>query len=129
MVLTDAGQDIWQKRWFVLRRYVIPYLPSPLCLSFPSRPYLHVYSQSNEVEEIAVINLDGTNVDSDPQKELLLGVSGCLCYIVIIGIDKFLKKRFAFTLFTSANSYALAAPNLKELQSWTSKLDPTRLPS
>lgn len=26
------------------------------------------------MDEIAVINLDGTNVDSDPQKELLLGV-------------------------------------------------------
>lgn len=37
------------------------------------------------------------------------------------------QKRFAFTLFTASNSYALAAPNAKELQSWATKLDPTRL--
>lgn len=58
-------------------------------LSFPFRPYLHVYAQSNEVEEIAVINLDGTNVDSDPQKELLLGVHNLLLLIVVIGSDLF----------------------------------------
>lgn len=40
-----------------------------------------------------------------------------------------LQKPYSFTLFTASNSHALAAPNLKELQSWTSKLDPTRLPS
>ena len=34
-----------------------------------------------------------------------------------------------FTLFTASNSYALSAPNAKELQSWISKLDPTRIPS
>lgn len=38
------------------------------------RPYLHIYSHSNELEEIGIINLDGVNVESDPQKELLLGV-------------------------------------------------------
>jgi len=92
MILTDASQDIWEKRWFVLRR-----------------PYLHMYAHSNELEEVGVVSLDGVNVDSDPQKELLLG------------------QRFSFTLFTSTNSHALAAPNPKELQSWTSKLDPTRM--
>jgi len=94
MLLTDASQNIWEKRWFVLRR-----------------PYLHIYSHSSELDEVGIVNLDGVNVDSDPQKELLLG------------------QRFSFTLFTSANSHALAAPNIKELQSWTSKLDPTRMNS
>ncbi|KII95978.1 hypothetical protein PLICRDRAFT_87278 [Plicaturopsis crispa FD-325 SS-3] len=91
-VMTDASQNIWEKRWFVLRR-----------------PYLHMYSHSNEVEEIGVVSLNGVNVESDPLKSSLLG------------------KPHSFTLFTSSNSYALAAPSVKELQSWTSKLDPTRL--
>ncbi|KAJ7638375.1 kinesin-like protein [Roridomyces roridus] len=93
MILTDAGQNVWEKRWFVLKR-----------------PYLHVYAHSNELEEIGIVSLDGVNVESDPHKEALLG------------------KPFSFTLFTSSNSHALAAPSLKELQSWTTKLDPTRLP-
>lgn len=38
------------------------------------RPYLYMYLHSNELEEVGVINLDGVNVESDPQKELLLGV-------------------------------------------------------
>lgn len=37
------------------------------------------------------------------------------------------QKKFTLTLFTASNSYALAAPGAKELQSWASKLDPTRL--
>ncbi|KAI0289513.1 hypothetical protein BC826DRAFT_1159461 [Russula brevipes] len=94
MILVDATQDIWERRWFVLRR-----------------PYLHVYKHSNEVEEVTVISLDGVSVESNPEMELLLG------------------KSFTFTLFTCSNSHALAAPNLRELQSWTTKLDPTRLPS
>ncbi|KAJ7666502.1 kinesin-like protein [Mycena rosella] len=94
MILTDAGQNIWEKRWFVLKR-----------------PYLHIYSHSNELEEVGIVSLDGVNVESDPHKEMLLG------------------KPFSFTLFTSSNSHALAASNLKELQSWSTKLDPTRLPT
>lgn len=33
-----------------------------------------MYTHSNELEEVGVISLDGVNVESDPQKELLLGV-------------------------------------------------------
>ncbi|KAI0034403.1 kinesin-like protein [Vararia minispora EC-137] len=91
MILLDATADVWERRWFVLRR-----------------PYLHVYKHSNEVEEIAVISLDGVNVESSAEMAVLLG------------------KPFTFTLFTSSNSHALAASSSKELQSWTTKLDPTR---
>ncbi|CCM05667.1 uncharacterized protein FIBRA_07897 [Fibroporia radiculosa] len=94
MIMIDANENVWEKRWFVLRR-----------------PYLHVYAHSNEVEETSVINLNGVNIERNPEMEALLG------------------KKFTFTLFTASNSYALAAPSLKELQAWTSKLDPTRLPS
>lgn len=92
LILTDAVQDKWEKRWFVL-----------------NRPYLHIYAHSNELEEVGIVSLTGVNVESDPQKESLLG------------------KPYSFTLFTASNSHALAAPNLKEQQSWVLKLDPTRL--
>ncbi|RPD62104.1 kinesin-domain-containing protein [Lentinus tigrinus ALCF2SS1-7] len=94
MLMTDANENTWERRWFVLRR-----------------PYLHMYAHSNEIEEIGVISLAGVNVESHPEMEALLG------------------KKFTFTLFTSSNSYALAAPSQKELLAWTSKLDPTRLAS
>ncbi|KAH0839542.1 hypothetical protein J3R83DRAFT_428 [Lanmaoa asiatica] len=71
------------------------------------RPYLHMYTGSSELEEVGIISLSGMNIECDPNKEALLG------------------KQFCFTLFTAANSHVLAAPSLKELQSWTSKLDPT----
>ncbi|KAJ4472001.1 kinesin-like protein [Lentinula aciculospora] len=94
LVLTDARSGHWEKRWCVLER-----------------PYLHMYAQSNEVEEIGIVALTAVNIEDDPLKEALLG------------------KPFMFTLFTSSNSHALAALNLKEKQSWVAKLDPTRLPS
>jgi kinesin family protein 1 len=94
LILTDASQNTWEKRWFVLKR-----------------PHLHMYAHSNEVEEIGIVTLTGVNVESDPHKESLLG------------------KQFSFTLFTSSNSHALAAPSLKEKESWVAKLDPTRFPS
>ncbi|THH01771.1 hypothetical protein EW026_g1020 [Hermanssonia centrifuga] len=93
-VMTDATENRWERRWFVLRR-----------------PYLHMYKHSNEIEEVSVINLNGVNIESSPEMEALLG------------------KRFTFNLFTASNSYALAAPSLKELNTWTSILDPTRLAS
>lgn len=34
-----------------------------------------MYAHSNEVEEIGIITLTGVNVESDPHKETLLGVS------------------------------------------------------
>ncbi|KAF9526270.1 kinesin-like protein [Crepidotus variabilis] len=91
LIMTDASQDIWERKWFVLKR-----------------PYLHVFAHSNELEETGIISLSGVNVESDPHKESLLG------------------KPFCFTLFTASNSHVLAAPNIKELQSWITKLDPTR---
>ncbi|KAG5732272.1 Kinesin-like protein [Termitomyces sp. T112] len=56
MILTDASRDIWERRWFVLRR-----------------PHLHIYKHSNELEEIGIVSLSGVNVESDPHKEFLLG--------------------------------------------------------
>ena len=38
------------------------------------RPYLHIYTRSNELEEVGVVSLTGVNVESDPHKSSLLGV-------------------------------------------------------
>ncbi|OBZ71837.1 hypothetical protein A0H81_08107 [Grifola frondosa] len=69
MLMVDANLNTWERRWFVLRR-----------------PYLHMYTHSNEVEEIGIISLNGVNIESNPEMEALLG------------------KRFTFTLFTASNS-------------------------
>lgn len=38
------------------------------------RPYLHIYTSSNELEEVGIVSLSGVNVEADPAKEALLGV-------------------------------------------------------
>jgi len=42
------------------------------------RPYLHIYTHSNELEEDGLISLHGANLECDTQKEELLGVSICV---------------------------------------------------
>lgn len=100
--------------------------PRFVLFSHRGRPYLHVYKHSNETEEVTVIGLDGVNIESNPEMESLLGVSHDNAFRVY-DVDIPQKKPFTFTLFTSSNSHALAAPNLRELRAWTTKLDPTRL--
>ena len=70
LILTDARDNIWEKRWFVLRRFVS--LGQPRGISLTLRPYLHIYANSNEVEELGVISLTGVNIENDPQKASLL---------------------------------------------------------
>ncbi|KZS92630.1 kinesin-domain-containing protein [Sistotremastrum niveocremeum HHB9708] len=73
------------------------------------RPYVHIYLRSDEVDEVNIISLSGVKVEHNPDMEELF------------------KRKYVFTLFTSTNSLAFAAPSAKELQSWITKLDPTRL--
>ncbi|KIM22662.1 hypothetical protein M408DRAFT_28506 [Serendipita vermifera MAFF 305830] len=56
LLLTDAGENTWQKLWFVLRR-----------------PHLYIYSHSNELEEVGVISLTGVKVESSVDMVALLG--------------------------------------------------------
>jgi kinesin family protein 1 len=69
--LIDAPQDVWAKRFFVLRR-----------------PYLHIYESNSEKNELLVINLDVesgglVSVVRSPEVEQLLGVSDRPgCYMV-----------------------------------------------
>ena len=79
MLLTDANENVWERRWFVLRRCarcmycVICASSSRPAVRF-CRPYLHMFAHSNEVEEIGVISLTGVNAESNPEMEALLGV-------------------------------------------------------
>lgn len=57
MILLDATENVWEKRWFVLRR-----------------PYLHMYARSNELDEVGVISLAGAKVEYDPTMDDLFGV-------------------------------------------------------
>lgn len=76
MILTDAGQNVWEKRWFVLRRYsILTFQSCDIVTGCCHRPYLHIYARSNELEETGIVSLNGVNVESDPHKESLLGVS------------------------------------------------------
>lgn len=88
-----------------------------------------MYAHSNELDEVGVVSLTGVNVECDPQKEMLLGVCILDTCRTLCALLNLLQKPFSFTLFTSSNSHALAAPNLKEQQTWVTKLDPTRLMS
>lgn len=36
---------------------------------------MHIYANSSETDEVGVVSLTGVNVESDPQKATLLGVS------------------------------------------------------
>lgn len=49
-------------------------LSDDMHLTFCCRPYLHMYKHSNEIEEVAVVNLTGVNLESNPEMEALLGV-------------------------------------------------------
>ncbi|KAG8900937.1 kinesin-like protein Klp8, partial [Tulasnella sp. 403] len=73
------------------------------------RPYVHMYAHSNELEETGIISLSGVKVEYNADMESLSG------------------RKHTFHLFTASNSYALSAPSEKELQSWITKLDPTRV--
>jgi len=83
LILVDANQDIWERRWFVLQRYRLVILSSLFSDAHtPLRPYLHVYKHSNEIEEITVISLDAVNVESNPEMESLLGVSTYVLFFI-----------------------------------------------
>ncbi|KAF8304782.1 kinesin-like protein [Clavulina sp. PMI_390] len=95
MVLIDAAENKWEKRWFSLQR-----------------PHLYMYAHSNELEEVGVISLSDSSVKVEHTAQM----------------DALFDRKFTFTLFTPSNSHAFAAPNLKEMQTWLLKIDPTYIP-
>ncbi|KAF9162990.1 kinesin-like protein Klp8 [Actinomortierella ambigua] len=84
----ESGDDLWIKRWFVIRR-----------------PYMYIYANNSELEELAVVNL--THVRVDYKKDL----------------EEMLNRRFVFAIYTSNNAYLFQAPNRDEMCLWLNHLD------
>lgn len=54
----EAFTDSWVKRWFVLQR-----------------PYLHVFADKEEIDEVMVMNLASVRLEHDENIEQMLDVS------------------------------------------------------
>lgn len=54
----DAAQDLWVKRWFVIRR-----------------PYIYIYTNENESDEQGVINVASVRIDYNEALEQMIQVS------------------------------------------------------
>ncbi|KAF9150714.1 kinesin-like protein Klp8 [Linnemannia schmuckeri] len=84
----ENRDDTWVKRWFVIRR-----------------PYMYIYAQSNEADELGVVNL--THVRVDHQKDL----------------ENMLNRQHVFAIYTTSNAYMMQAPTRDEMCSWLNHLD------
>ncbi|GAA5962581.1 hypothetical protein JCM3765_003737 [Sporobolomyces pararoseus] len=89
-LLRDPTSNEWKKYWFVLRR-----------------PYLHLYSSSGEIEEVAIVNVSTVRVEQSPE------------------IEQMLDRKFAFAIFTHQNSYFFSAPTLRDMLDWMKAIDPS----
>ncbi|KAG0367961.1 kinesin-like protein Klp8 [Gamsiella multidivaricata] len=84
----ENRDETWVKCWFVIRR-----------------PYMYIYTNSTETDELGVVNL--THVRVDYQKDL----------------ENMLKRQYVFAIYTSSNAYLMQAPNRDEMCSWLNHLD------
>ncbi|KAG0242182.1 kinesin-like protein Klp8 [Mortierella sp. GBA43] len=84
----ENRDDNWLKRWFVIRR-----------------PYMYIYADSSEEDELGVVNL--THVRVDYKKDL----------------ENMLKMPFVFAIYTTSNAYLMQASNRNDMCSWLENLD------
>ncbi|KAG0184537.1 kinesin-like protein Klp8 [Apophysomyces sp. BC1034] len=80
--------DSWIKRWFVLRR-----------------PFIIIYEDQSETNELGVMNLMSVRVDYKKDLEFML------------------KRPNIFAIYTSNNVYLLQAPDYDEMMDWITKVD------
>jgi kinesin family member 1 len=87
--MPDESNKVWVKRYFELRR-----------------PYLHVYSMSDN-EEITAINLSHCRIDHQPQ------------------VKKLLRKQNSniFAVYTALNTYLFGAKSDRDMIEWIMKID------
>ncbi|KAK3820016.1 MAG: hypothetical protein J3Q66DRAFT_336070 [Benniella sp.] len=88
LLYPENRDDKWVNRWFVIRR-----------------PYMYIYSDSTETDELQVVNL--THVRVDYKKDLV----------------NMLNRQHVFAIYTSSNAYLMQAPSHKEMCSWMEHLD------
>ncbi|KAI8339356.1 hypothetical protein BC941DRAFT_511726 [Chlamydoabsidia padenii] len=83
-----SESDTWVKHWFSLRR-----------------PFIMVYQDQTEIEELAVIDL--TSVRVDHRKDL----------------EDLLQKPHAFAIYTTNNAYLFQAKDHNDMIDWITKVD------
>ncbi|KAG0056477.1 kinesin-like protein Klp8 [Gryganskiella cystojenkinii] len=88
LLYPEARDDNWIKRWFVIRR-----------------PYMYIYTNHSETDELEILNLTQVRVDYKSD------------------LEQMLNRRFVFAIYTSSNAYLLQAPNRDEMCSWLTHLD------
>lgn len=107
----DSGGEKWQKVWAVLRR-----------------PYLVLYTSSNEQEEMEnVINVSTVRVDHSSQLEEVLSVrlfNRRPCGVVLIDLLG-LQRRHAFGIYTPVAALFAAAQSFPEMLAWIQLIDPS----
>ncbi|KAF7728115.1 kinesin-like protein Klp8 [Apophysomyces ossiformis] len=84
---TDTD-DTWAKLWFVLRR-----------------PFLIIYEDQSETNELGVMNLSSVSVDYKKDLEAML------------------KRPNTFAIYTGNNVYLLQAPDYEDMMDWITKVD------
>lgn len=62
----NAAQDLWVKRWFVIRR-----------------PYIFIYSNESESDEQGVINVGSVRIDYNEALEKMIQVKYWHCFFVL----------------------------------------------
>ncbi|KAF9107094.1 kinesin-like protein Klp8 [Mortierella sp. AM989] len=88
LLYPENRDDNWIERWFVIRR-----------------PYMYIYTNSSETDELGIVNL--TQVRVDYKQDLV----------------NMLERPFVFAMYTSSNAYMMQAPNRDEMCSWLNHLD------
>lgn len=87
LLVPESAED-WVRRWFVIRR-----------------PYMFMYTDNYENEELNAFDLSTVRVDYNKDMEHLL------------------QRDFVFALYTNNNAYMLQAPNLDDMKSWLKCID------
>ncbi|EPB92168.1 hypothetical protein HMPREF1544_00993 [Mucor circinelloides 1006PhL] len=80
--------DVWLKHWFVLRR-----------------PFIIIYQDQTELEEIGVFNLSSARVDYKSD------------------LEDMLQRKYTFAIYTHNNAYLLQANDFEDMKDWISKID------
>ncbi|KAF9586509.1 kinesin-like protein Klp8 [Lunasporangiospora selenospora] len=84
----ELKDDVWVRRWFVIRR-----------------PYMYVYSNHSELEELTVMNLSQVRVDYKAD------------------LEEMLERQYVFSVYTANNAYLMQASSRDEMCSWLNQLD------
>ncbi|KAJ9051975.1 hypothetical protein DSO57_1038802 [Entomophthora muscae] len=87
-LLVPEDSETWTKRWFVIRR-----------------PYMFMYTDNYETEELNAFDLTTVRVDYNKDMENLL------------------QRNFVFAVYTNNNAYMLQASSYEDMKAWLKSID------